>query len=357
MPSRWMYGGWGSNGTQRSGILECPIHLQKRLDNDPVHVADDFLGARLTKKKRCKAETEDRVLGDAVTLNVTKKKKPKAKELPEIRSVSSDASGPHMPSLSLGFASGAEDGRLPPVPASPIRETITWEGPPPQSTIAQPPEGDLKHQALSLIQRVPSRRGSLVDSATTEPIPLAPVKAQPIALGTLPSSAQMYYPPPTTCVMGRIVPDTTQCNDTMGLLLPQLGPQRSVTHVSRDTNPSTDATPASLFPDFLRKRFVPPRHHIVTEEIDRELLFKEDKDTRDLALVNALAKKQPNEDDKENVWSRLNELAAFSSVGFGFFTCKIGTGTYNRERKSTVLRQTTADRDALWDVGVRAPIR
>ena len=63
----------------------------------------------------------------------------------------------------------------------------------------------------------------------------------------------------------------------------------------------------------------------------------------------------PNEDDKEDVWSRLTELATFALVGFGFFSCKIGTGAYNRERKSTVLRQTTEDRDSSWDVGVRAP--
>ena len=74
-------------------------------------------------------------------------------------------------------------------------------------------------------------------------------------------------------------------------------------------------------------------------------------------MVASLVKKQQtNEDGKEEVWSRLNELSNFALVGFGFFTATVGTGTYNRERKSTVLRHATADRDALWDIGVRVPV-
>ena len=74
-----------------------------------------------------------------------------------------------------------------------------------------------------------------------------------------------------------------------------------------------------------------------------------------MATVAASVKKQAGEEDKDEVWSRLNELATCALVGFGFFTCKVGAGTYNRERKAAVLRQTTTDRDSLWDLGIRVP--
>ena len=95
----------------------------------------------------------------------------------------------------------------------------------------------------------------------------------------------------------------------------------------------------------------------MTEEIDRELLVQDYKDNKDLALIAALAaKKQSNEEDKDEVWSRLNELTTFGLVGFGFFTCKLGIGTNNRERKATALRQSALDRDALWGNGIRVPL-
>ena len=112
----------------------------------------------------------------------------------------------------------------------------------------------------------------------------------------------------------------------------------------------------SLYPGCLRRRFVPSRRQVVTEEVDREFSINDDKDSNDLALVAALVKKQPNEDDKEEVRGRLNDLATFALVGFGLFTNAVGNGPYNRERKSTALRQVKTERDALWDMGIRVPL-
>ena len=76
-------------------ILECPVHLQKRLDNDPIQVGDDMLSERLTKKKRCQAEIEDRALAQKVSSIVNVKTDTRVECKPEARSASSDDSGPH----------------------------------------------------------------------------------------------------------------------------------------------------------------------------------------------------------------------------------------------------------------------
>lgn len=121
--------------------------------------------------------------------------------------------------------------------------------------------------------------------------------------------------------------ETIRRGDTTCLHLPQLGSQRHLTHVTCLPTPVMVTLNSTLYPDFIRRRFGPPRHQVVTEEIDRELLLTEDKGPIGRALVDALVKKQSNEDDKDDVSSRLNELATFVLVGFGFSTCKVGTGT------------------------------
>ena len=136
-----------------------------------------------------------------------------------------------------------------------------------------------------------------------------------------------------------------------------VGSQRPLTHITSPRAPLVDALNAALYPGFLRRRFVPPLHQVATEEVDRELLLQKDTDSKDVSLVAALIKKNNEEkEEKEDIWSRLNELATFALVGFGFFTVQIGAGTYNRERKNTTLRQSTTDRDALWDMGIRVPL-
>ena len=86
------------------------------------------------------------------------------------------------------------------------------------------------------------------------------------------------------------------------------------------------------------------------------MLITDDKDLEELSLVAALVEKSnAAADGKEEVRSRLNELATCALAGFGFPTCRIGDGAYNRERMSTILRQSATDRDALWDSGTRVP--
>ena len=42
--------------------------------------------------------------------------------------------------------------------------------------------------------------------------------------------------------------------------------------------------------------------------------------------------------------------------GFGFFSTKLGMGTYNKERQAAILRSFSTDKDALWGDGLRVPI-
>ena len=97
--------------------------------------------------------------------------------------------------------------------------------------------------------------------------------------------------------MGRLVPEIPI--DLTGLLLPQTGPIRQVWHVSCATNPTPCATSNALSPDFLRMRFAPPRHQVVTEEINRELVTRFDKGARDMSLVEDLVERQTNGDDRK----------------------------------------------------------
>ena len=49
-------------------------------------------------------------------------------------------------------------------------------------------------------------------------------------------------------------------------------------------------------------------------------------------------------------------MTGFPLGGFGFFKTRLGVGTYNRERKATILRQFDTEKDALWGGGIRVPI-
>ena len=82
--------------------------------------------------------------------------------------------------------------------------------------------------------------------------------------------------------------------------------------------PITDALNNLLYPGFLRRRFVPQRHQVVAEDIARELLLTDDRDFKDLALVEELAKKTDGcEEENDEVRSRRNDLTTFALSAFG----------------------------------------
>ena len=107
--------------------------------------------------------------------------------------------------------------------------------------------------------------------------------------------------------------------------MPFLGPNRLLNNIAVPGLPRPSPLAGNLYPSFLRKRFIHPRHQVATEEIDRELISQDVRGGEDLALIAALAvKKQANDEDKDEVWSRLNELTTFGLVGFGFFYLPLG---------------------------------
>ena len=230
-------------------ILECPVHLQKRLDQSPAQVAGDILSTRLTRKKRCKTELEDRALAASVRNQISPipTKDVKTNDAPDIHSDSSSASVPVKPDLLRATLSGDETVRAPPAPTPPIYETVTWGDPPPKSTRGYPTKEDMKQQALNLIQRVPSSRWSLVDTGT-RPMREIPISAVPpqVAIVDVPLLQSRSGSPLNDTVIGHAAPGAIHRNDTVGLHLPQLWSQRPLTRVTCTPTPVMDTLNATL---------------------------------------------------------------------------------------------------------------
>ena len=113
------------------------------------------------------------------------------------------------------------------------------------------------------------------------------------------------------------------------------------------------------YPSFLKRHGSTSRHQVVADEVDRELMLDAGGKNplpgeSDLSALIAIKKEK--EDEKEDVWNRLTEMATFALTGFGFLTTSLGTGAYKRERKSSSLRQGITDKDRFWDSGLRVPI-
>ena len=141
-------------------------------------------------------------------------------------------------------------------------------------------------------------------------------------------------------------------NITDDLESPQVGCAWNLTHASAPFPVAGDVLGKAFCPAFLRRRYVPPRHHLATEEMGREPIL-DDEESKDSSMVAAFSKK--NNEEKEETWNRLNELATFALAGFLFFTVKMGALNYNRERRDSVLRQSLTGRDTMWGQGLRVP--
>ena len=111
----------------------------------------------------------------------------------------------------------------------------------------------------------------------------------------------------------------------------------------------------TLLPKFIRRRSAPATHQVVTDEVDFEMYDKVDRDASSLEDLSVWLKGEKG-DSKEEPWTRLNELACFALCGFGQFNATLGIGVFNKERRSTLIRQGLTDRDRLWGGGVRVPI-
>ena len=137
----------------------------------------------------------------------------------------------------------------------------------------------------------------------------------------------------------------------------------SLTHVAPSTAPPQGAL-ANFYPDFLRKRVTPARHSVVADQVDKELLLTATEPVVGGREFSGLSEEirefikttKEGNTGKDETWTRLTEMTGFSLGGFGFFQTRLGMGTYNRERKATILRQFATDKDALWDSGLRVPI-
>ena len=144
------------------------------------------------------------------------------------------------------------------------------------------------------------------------------------------------------------------------LSAPLLDGARCVANVTAPAA-QTDAALGLMYPDFLRKRIVPGKHMVVPDEVDRSLLMETDRERLGVDAsqgdIGALLKlKSEKLDGEEETRNKLTELALFALSGFGFFETKLGTDTYNREKKARILRHGQTDKDWLWENGLRVPI-
>ena len=97
------------------------------------------------------------------------------------------------------------------------------------------------------------------------------------------------------------------------------------------------------------------RHHVATEQVGRELTMRNDVAASGI-FGDLIGLEKDKDADKDETRNRINELATFALCGFGFFKTLVGTGAYNRERKSTHLRQAVTERGKFWELGLRVPI-
>ena len=180
----------------------------------------------------------------------------------------------------------------------------------------------------------------------TEPVPPSIIQGRVL---TNPVSVIQQSGPAHRNIMQNAV---STGSPVINLAAPTLDNNRNLPNVTA-CPPQSDAKLGLMYPDFLRKRAVPDRHMVVLGEVDHGLLMESDKD-RLAGLsphgdIGALLKlKSDKHDEKEDTWDKLTELSLFALSGFGFFETKLGTGTYNREKKASVIRQSQTDKDWLW---------
>ena len=249
-------------------ILGFPTHLQSRLDKSPAHVAEDLFGERLTKKRRCTEGTHDRALSASMSQPASAALKPKQARIPTMwsgrdkdQSGSSDSSAPPMPIL-ISASSEDEDERAPPIPTPPVFEYLRWEGPPPVAPTTTS-VGNMKGQSMHLIQRTPSRRGSLAEATTAHAITDHATNRFPPPVTNVPTTTAMTNANQANQSSITLNADTVRAstnapmrrNDTNGLETPLVGSQRPLTHIAAPSAPIVGARNVALYPVFTPRIF------------------------------------------------------------------------------------------------------
>ena len=109
-----------------------------------------------------------------------------------------------------------------------------------------------------------------------------------------------------------------------------------------------------LMPRFIRRMSAPAGHYVATDEVDAEMYDKGEKDILNVKDISTWLKAEKDE-TKDELWTRLADLARFSLCGFGKFDSSLAIGVYNKDRRTTLLRQGGTERERLWDLGARVP--
>ena len=140
----------------------------------------------------------------------------------------------------------------------------------------------------------------------------------------------------------------------------------NLTHVTQPGAPPQSSL-AAFYTDFLRQRITQAAHEVASEEVDKELIKETSNTAADhprgpnehsglSSEIRDFSKQKTENEEKEDTCARVAEMTCCPLGGFGYFRMRLGTGTYNRERKPTIMRQFSTVGDALWGAGLRAPI-
>ena len=184
--------------------------------------------------------------------------------------------------------------------------------------------------------------------------PMPPVVSPPINTTLLldsQSSVASVQPVSQILPQAPLQPIIGQASDQM----PSQSSQPKISNVIPPSNLDDFEGVEGLMPKFVRRRSAPAAHQVITDEVDAEMYERGPGDVSDLRELASLIKAE-KEDNKDEPWTRLNELATFALCGFGQFNAKLAVGVYNKERKATLQRQGLSERDRLWDLGVRVPV-
>ena len=137
--------------------------------------------------------------------------------------------------------------------------------------------------------------------------------------------------------------------------MPGLNQRRAISNITEASNLDDIAGVSGLMPRFIRRSSVPAGRQVVSDEVDAEMYDKADGDILSFKDLSSWLKSEKDE-NKDEPWARLNELATFAMCGHGQYSASLAVGVYGKETKSTLQRQGLTERDRLRGQGVRVHI-
>ena len=137
------------------------------------------------------------------------------------------------------------------------------------------------------------------------------------------------------------------------IYLPRLFPRARYLRNADPAKKNADIGHNGLSPVFLRHRSTPPRHHVASRQLDREVSIHYHPHSQ--LIGDSIVPRKAKEEGKDDTWNRLNGLTTFAFRGFGFFRTLVGACTYKRGRKTNTMRKADAEEGDTGSLSLRYP--